>query len=58
MFIGNNPLSKIVVISTFILFIFVFITEWRTWIDTIPIVGKIRLKRIRKDTEKRNKLSN
>lgn len=58
MFIGNNPLSKIVVILIFILFIFVFITEWRTWIDTIPIVGKIRLKRIRKDTEKRNKLSN
>lgn len=53
MFIGNNPLSKIVVILMFILFIFVFITEWRTWIDTIPIVGKIRLKRIRKDTEKK-----
>lgn len=49
MFIGNNPLSKIVVVSTFILFIFVFITEWRTWIDTIPIVRKIRLKRIRKN---------
>ena len=49
MFIGNNPLSKIVMISTFILFIFVFITEWRTWIDAIPIVRKIRLKRIRKN---------
>jgi uncharacterized membrane protein len=49
MFIDNNPLSKIVMILITILFIFVFITEWRTWIDTIPIVGKIRLKRIRKN---------
>jgi hypothetical protein len=49
MFIGNNPLSKIVIMLTTILFIFVFITEWRTWIDTIRIVGKIRLKRIRKN---------
>lgn len=49
MLIVNNPLSKIVVILITISFIFVFITEWRTWIDTIPIVGKIRLKRIRKN---------
>lgn len=53
MFIGNNPLSKIVVISTFILFIFVFITEWRTWIDTITFKERRRLKRIRKDIEKK-----
>lgn len=49
MLIVNNPLSKIVVILITISFIFVFITEWRTWIDAIPIVGKIRLKRIRKN---------
>lgn len=49
MILCKNPLSKIVVILLTITFIFVFITEWRTWIDTIPIVGKIRLKRIRKN---------
>ena len=51
MFIYKNPLLKIVTILTIILFTFVFVTDWRTWIDAIPIVRKIRLKRIRKNKE-------
>ena len=51
MFIYKNPLLKIVTISTIILFTFVFVTEWRTWIDKITFAERRILKRIRKNKE-------
>lgn len=53
MFIYKNPLLKIVTILTIILFTFVFVTEWRTWIDTITFAERRRLKRIRKNKMRR-----
>ena len=52
MILCNNPLSKIVVILLTIAFIFVFITEWRTWIGNITFAERRRLKRIRKKINK------
>ena len=51
MFIYKNPLLKIVAILIIILFTFVFVTEWRTWIDTITFAERRRLKRIHKNKE-------
>lgn len=56
--LGINPLSRFVTISMTLLFIIIFISEWRTWIGTFTFAEQKRLKRIRKKLEKRNKLSN
>lgn len=53
MFIYKNPLLKIVTILTIILFAFVFVTEWRTWIYTITFAERRRLKRIHKNKMRR-----
>lgn len=52
MFIYKNPLLKIVIILTIVLFTFVFVTEWRTWIGNITFAERRRLKRIRKKINK------
>lgn len=49
MILCKNPLLKITMMIMMILFIFVFITDWRTWIGNITFVERIRLKRIRKN---------
>lgn len=54
----KNPLSIFIMIGVIITFTITFLTEWRTWIDIITFKERRRLKRIRKDIEKRNKLSN
>ena len=52
MILCNNPLLKIVTILTIVLFTFVFVTEWRTWIGNITFAERRRLKRIRKKINK------
>ena len=54
----KNLLSRFIMIGAIITFTITFLTEWRTWIDIITFKERRRLKRIRKDIEKRNKLSN
>lgn len=54
----KNPLSRFIMIGVIITFTIIFLTEWRTWIDIITFKERRRLKRIHKDIEKRNKLSN
>lgn len=53
MFLCRNPLSRLVMTLITLLFITVFITEWKTWINTFTFTEKRRLKKIRKDIEKR-----
>ena len=53
MFLCRNPLSRLVMALITLLFITVFITEWKTWINTFTFTEKRRLKKIRKDIEKR-----
>lgn len=53
MFLCRNPLSRLVMTLVTLLFIVVFITEWKTWINTFTFTEKRRLKKIRKDIEKR-----
>lgn len=48
----TNPLARFVILSTVILFILVFISEWKTWIDVIMFTEQKRIKRIRKEMEK------
>ena len=54
----KNLLSRFIMIGAIITFTITFLTEWRTWIDIITFKERRRLKRIHKDIEKRNKLSN
>ena len=53
MFLCRNPLSRLVMTLITLLFITVFITEWKTWINTFTFTEKRRLKKIRKGIEKR-----
>lgn len=51
MILCKNPLLKITMMIMMILFTFVFVTEWRTWIGNITFAERRRLKRIRKNKE-------